>query len=159
MHDQTQYFYACIYPYRSLSRDGFRVLLIVLLCMFCVLGVLFLVSGAWPVVGLMGLELVALYIGFRVSYAQAKSRETLEVRRNQTELKRFDRKGQEIASHIFDTAWLTIEYSETKDDPQPIKLKSKTLSQDFAKELSAPERADLVIALRSALVRATSAVK
>ena len=157
MKDKTVYFSATLYPHRSLSPDGFRLLLICLLCSFFVIGVIFLVAGAWPVVGFMGLEILGLYIGFRVSYRQAKARETLLVNRDETKLVRYDKDGDEIEAFSFQTAWLSVISQDKEDDPKPLLLKGLNQSAEFAQYLSPKERLELARAFRDALKRATTA--
>ncbi len=47
-------FHAVLTPYRSLGPSGFLVLMIALGAMSFVTGIVFLVAGAWPVLGFFG---------------------------------------------------------------------------------------------------------
>ncbi|BBK40301.1 membrane protein [Allostella vacuolata] len=60
-------------PHRSLSPAGFTLLMAVLGGFGFVTGVLFLAIGAWPVFGFLGLDVLGVYVAFRVSYARARS--------------------------------------------------------------------------------------
>jgi uncharacterized membrane protein len=44
-------------------------------------GVLFLAAGAWPVLGFFGLDVLLVYIAFRLNYRSGRLYETLNSRR------------------------------------------------------------------------------
>ena len=50
---------------------------------FCVAQIVFalpfLIMGAWPVAGFMGLDALALYVAFRISFRDARAYETLDL--------------------------------------------------------------------------------
>jgi uncharacterized membrane protein len=66
-------------PHRSLTPRAFYLLI----ASFCVaqgiFAIPFFVMGAWPVAGFMGLDTLALYIAFVVSFRDARAYETLNV--------------------------------------------------------------------------------
>jgi uncharacterized membrane protein len=68
-----------IVPHRSLSRQGFIVLIAILVSVNLALGTLFVILGAPPIPVFLGLDLLAVIIAFRVSYAQANRRERVQV--------------------------------------------------------------------------------
>jgi uncharacterized membrane protein len=77
-------FTAELKPYRSLGRQGFR-LLMALSFVFCFFNVIFfLVTGALPVAMFFGLDFALLYGAFYLNYRSAKARE--EVTMSRTEL-------------------------------------------------------------------------
>ncbi|MGA8170472.1 MAG: DUF2244 domain-containing protein [Methylocystis sp.] len=66
-------------PYRSLSHRDFTRLLIAFFCINLALSAPFFIIGAWPVAGFMGLDVLALYVAFKISFRSAKAYETVEV--------------------------------------------------------------------------------
>lgn len=66
-------------PHRSMTPRAFYVFI----AAFCVAQGLFalpfLVMGAWPVAGFMGLDALALWIAFRISFRDARAYETLDL--------------------------------------------------------------------------------
>src|ERR1019366_8498341 len=48
-------------------------------CLNLVLSAPFFIMGAWPVVGFMGLDVLALYIAFKINFRSADAYETVEV--------------------------------------------------------------------------------
>jgi uncharacterized membrane protein len=66
-------------PYRSMTPENFCAFIVAFSLCNVVLSVPFFVIGAWPVAGFMGLDALALYIAFRVSFRSARNYETLEL--------------------------------------------------------------------------------
>ncbi len=60
-------------PHRSLPPAGFALLMLAVGGVGFVTGVLFLAIGAWPVFGFLGLDVLGVYVAFRISYARARS--------------------------------------------------------------------------------------
>ena len=68
-----------VLPYRSLSRKGFRNLMLVVATIFFTIGVFFWYIGAWPVFGFLGLDVVLLYYAFRMNYKSGEVFENLRL--------------------------------------------------------------------------------
>ena len=63
-----QDFQLVLRPNVSLSRDGFIILMVVFAAICLVAGGFFLAIGAWPVFGFFGLDILFLYLAFRINY-------------------------------------------------------------------------------------------
>ena len=96
MNDEVL-FNAVLSPNRSLAKNGFLVVLglTTLLCM--VGGALFLLMGAWPVTGFLGLDLALLYVALRLSYRSGFLTETVQLRRASLTVSRFFPNGREAS--------------------------------------------------------------
>ena len=68
-------FDAVLEPHRSLSPEGFRLLMVCVALGGLGIGTFFLLAGAWPVFGFCGLEVLLFYGLFRLNYRQARLRE------------------------------------------------------------------------------------
>ena len=68
-----------IVPHRSLPKRGFFILIGLLVGVNLALGTMFVILGAPPIPVFLGLDLLAVVIAFRVSYAQANRRERVQV--------------------------------------------------------------------------------
>lgn len=68
-------FQAVLRPHRSLGRNGFVVLMVGVGCASVLMTLPFFLSGAYPIVGFMGLDVLGVYLAFRRSYAAARARE------------------------------------------------------------------------------------
>ena len=82
------FFQALLTPHRSLGRTGFLILMGALMFGWAVTGAIFLARGAWPVFGFFGLDVVAVYIAFRVNYRAARAREEISVSRTSLDIRK-----------------------------------------------------------------------
>jgi uncharacterized membrane protein len=72
-------FRAVLHPHRSLSRSGFLILLGFIGVLSLATSIAFLVIGAWPVLGFYGIDILALYIAFKLNYRAGKAYELVEL--------------------------------------------------------------------------------
>jgi uncharacterized membrane protein len=82
-------------PHRSLPRQGFAVLMAVLVAFNFVAGIVFLAVGAWPVIGFLGLDVLLVWAAFRLSYARARQAERLAFYSDRLAIWRRDPWGRE----------------------------------------------------------------
>jgi uncharacterized membrane protein len=87
-------FSAVLTPHRSLSARGFRWLMLIVAGASCLTGTVFLVSGAWPVFGFCGLDVLLIYVAFKVSYARAKAYEQVTVTASELTLRKVNHRGR-----------------------------------------------------------------
>jgi uncharacterized membrane protein len=66
-----------IWPYRSLSKHGFAIVMAVLASLAFCIGLGFFLLGAWPVIGFLGLELLVVWGAFKLNYRAARQRQKL----------------------------------------------------------------------------------
>ncbi|HWA19528.1 MAG TPA: DUF2244 domain-containing protein [Devosia sp.] len=88
-------FAATLTPHRSLGPRGKRVVIVLVALLALVPGLLFYAVGAWPVVGFMGLDIVAIWLALTISMRQGKASEVVTLWPDALELKRIDPKGRE----------------------------------------------------------------
>jgi uncharacterized membrane protein len=100
----TPFFQALLTPHRSLGRRGFAILMGVLLFGWLVTGVIFLSRGAWPVFGFFGLDVLLVYVCFRLNYRAARAREEVSVSRTSIDIKKTAPSGRWQAHH-FNPFW------------------------------------------------------
>ncbi|MEO8758554.1 MAG: DUF2244 domain-containing protein [Devosia sp.] len=86
-------FAATLTPHRSLSPAGKRVVIGLVAALALVPGIVFYVAGAWPVVGFMGFDVVAIAVALTVSMRGGKAYEIITLWPTSLELKRVDPKG------------------------------------------------------------------
>ena len=78
-------FSAILTPHRSLGTRGFVIVMALFTSLSLIPGVLFVMLGAWPVAGFLGLDIVLVYLAFRANYRSAAAYE--EITLTLTELK------------------------------------------------------------------------
>lgn len=98
------FFKALLTPHRSLGRTGFMILMGALLFGWTVTGIFFLAHGAWPVFGFFGLDVLAVYIAFRLNYRAARAREEVSVSRIALDIRKTAPSGR-TEDHHFNPFW------------------------------------------------------
>lgn len=98
------FFEALLTPHRSLGHTGFMLIMGALLFSWAVTGAIFLSYGAWPVFGFFGLDVIGLYIAFRLNYRAARAREEVSVSRTSLDIRKVAPSGKAEAHH-FNPFW------------------------------------------------------
>ncbi|MGB3502061.1 MAG: DUF2244 domain-containing protein [Mesorhizobium sp.] len=104
------FFRALLTPHRSLGRTGFTVLMGTLMVGWAVTGIIFLSQGAWPVFGFFGLDVLALYVAFRLNYRAARAHEVVEVSRTDVGIRQVAPSGR-AREHHFNPFWARFNVS------------------------------------------------
>jgi uncharacterized membrane protein len=144
-------FSAVIRPHRSLSPQGFKIVM-GLVCLVSVVASLpFMLMGFWPVAGFFGLDFLGLYIAFRISYRQAEAFELLELTPIRLLFRKVGPRG-EVQDWQFNPLWTRLD-REVDDEygMQRLSLTSRNEHVVIARDLSPPERETLAEALSRAL--------
>src|ERR1044072_2735832 len=88
------FFRALLTPHRSLGRTGFAILMGALLFGWMATGAIFLAHGAWPVFGFFGLDVLLVYVAFKVNYRAARAREDVSVPRSSLDIRKVAPSGR-----------------------------------------------------------------
>lgn len=75
-------FDAVLTPYRSLGTAGFATLMGLFAAVSLMVGLIFQLVGAWPVVGFFGLDIVLLAAAFLINYRSARAFEQVILSRD-----------------------------------------------------------------------------
>ena len=70
-------------PYRSLNHFGFWILMGAIILVSFLVGGFFYFLGAWPVFGFFGLDVLLIFIAFKISYRTANCTETITLTEDQ----------------------------------------------------------------------------
>src|SRR5262245_59744521 len=84
---------AVLRPHRSLILTAFKAMLIGVIVINGVVAAVFLAQGAFPVSGFLGLDVLALWIAFRVNYRAARAEERVRLAADKLHLERRDANG------------------------------------------------------------------
>lgn len=146
-------FEALITPHRSLEPRGFLLVMAALaLCSFAA-GLGFFLLGAWPVVGFLGLDVLLVWLAFRINYRRARQYERLSLTRDALTVERVTFYGERRA-WTFQPAWLRVELEEPLEPDSPLYLASHGRRFAIAAFLSVEEKAGLAAALTAGLRQA-----
>jgi len=101
-------FSAVITPHRSLGRVGFLVLMAVFGAVSFVTGMLFMVTGAWPVFGFFGLDVLLLYWAFRLNYRHARAYEEVAVTCSRLTVRKVSHRGR-VREWVLNPLWVKLD--------------------------------------------------
>src|SRR5256885_2716266 len=142
-------FSALLTPHRSLSSAGFFIVMGLIAGISFVGGVVFLIAGAWPVIGFLGLDVALVYWAFRANYLAAAAYEEVTVTPSELRVKKVSARGK-VAEWSLNPVWVRLE-RETHEEYGLLRLSlvlrgknlvvgsflGPTEKQSFAKALSA----------------------
>ncbi|MBL8702406.1 MAG: DUF2244 domain-containing protein [Alphaproteobacteria bacterium] len=137
-------------PHRSLPRAGFLALMAALIAFNFVAGVIFLIAGAWPVVGFLGLDVLLVWIAFKLSYARARQSERLVFYRDRLTIRHRDHWGHERRVEL-QPYWLQVRVQRRNGEAQRLVLASHGKGHVIGSFLAADERERLAVHLREVL--------
>ena len=150
------YMDAHLRPNRSLSSHGFRIVMLSMAAMSFFAGLGFLAIGAWPVVGFFGLDVVLVYLAFKVNFKSGeRERETIRVTAREVAISRTCYRGHVGWWHV-SPAFARVQVEQLNEYEATIRLTAGGTSVPLATCLSSPERLAFAQALNSALDQARS---
>ncbi len=149
-------FDAVLTPHRSLGPRGFLVLMISVCVVSFGAGLAFFLSGAWPVIGFFGVDVVVIYLAFRVNYRRARQYERVRLSTQQLRVDKVTHHGRKRA-YIFQPFWAAVEIKQPAEPDTPLHIASHGRRLRIGSFLSAEERLEFAAALRNALIQARSA--
>ena len=143
-------FDAVLHPYASLTPRGFFLLMAFIgVISFCA-GVAFVIAGAWPVVGFFGVDMVLVYIAFKLNYHDARRYETLRLTDTTLTVERVAPSGKRERWR-FQPYWLQVEIDDNPASDSALTLRSHGRIVEIGSFLTTDEKIDLANALRAEL--------
>jgi uncharacterized membrane protein len=140
-------------PHRSLSPVGFWVIMGILAAWSFVGGIVFLLAGAWPVLGFVGLDVALVWWAFKASYGDRRAHEHLRLADGTFTVERVDKHGG-AERFAFPSYWLRVRLEDNGDERGTLVITSHGRSLTIAGFLSPRERAILAEELSAALAKA-----
>jgi len=143
---------ATLTPHRSLTRQGFLVVMGLVVVVNLVVGGLFMAIGAWPVAGFAGLDVLIIWWAFRANFADARKMERISITEHELVFDRFA-ENRPPEQQRFVRRWVRVELEEDRERELIGRLSlvsgaSRVAVGDF---LAPEERKQLATALRAAL--------
>ena len=105
---EVQIFSALLTPHRSLNRSGFLAVMLFLSVVSFVTGMVFLMMGAWPVLGFFGLDMLVVWWAFKVNFRTARASEEIVVTPSELRVRRVSHRGQ-VAEWTFNPLWVRLD--------------------------------------------------
>jgi uncharacterized membrane protein len=108
---ETVHFSTLLRPHRSLSANGFKWLIRVVILANLLVGLPMYWLGAWPVAGFCGLDVALLWWLFNRNYFDARRSETLRLTDRELVVERIGPDG-EREEHRLEAYWLRVDLGE-----------------------------------------------
>jgi uncharacterized membrane protein len=144
-------FSAIITPHRSLSGQGFLLVMALVGGLSFAGGMFFFLMGAWPVIGFLGLDVLLVYWAFRANYRAAAAFEEVTVTASELRVRRVSHRG-EVKEWSLNPLWTRLDH-ETNDEYGLLRLFLVTRGRRLpvAGFLSPKEKESFAAALTNAL--------
>jgi uncharacterized membrane protein len=143
---------AVLTPHRSLPPRGFLVLMVVLGGVSFAAGMVFVLQGAWPVMGFFGLDVALVYVAFRINYRSARRQERVRLVEDALTVERIGVRGDR-RRWSFQPYWLRIIFEEKDEDTNRLMITSHGRSLILGSFLGAGERRHFAATMQDALAR------
>jgi len=101
-------FSAIITPHRSLSSTGFLILMLCIGGISFASGMVFLLLGAWPVFGFLGLDVALVYFAFRANFRAARAYEEVRVTASELTLRKVSHRGA-VREWTLNPVWVRLD--------------------------------------------------
>jgi uncharacterized membrane protein len=149
--DQPKLFSALLTPHRSLNRTGFLVLMGFLSVVSFATGIAFLLMGAWPVLGFLGLDVLVIYWAFRVNFRRAAATEEITVTPSELRVRRVSHRGH-VVEWVLNPLWVQLDQKvHAEFGIERLYLVSRGRRVSIGNFLGADEKASFAKALLAAL--------
>lgn len=146
-----------LHPHRSLSPRGFVILMSFISAVSFVAGMAFLLMGAWPVFGFFGLDVLLIYLAFKLNFRAGRLYETIDISPSKLVLTRVHPAGR-CDTFEFNPYWARVRLLENlPGGGTALALAAQGREERFGRFLTDDERRALADALTGALLRARSA--
>jgi uncharacterized membrane protein len=143
-------FDAVLYPNRSLPPLGFAILMGTVVLVSGGIGAGFVLIGAWPVTGFLGLDVLLLYIAFRWNYRQGRCAEFIRLADEGLSVRRVEPNGR-MREWRFEPYWVRVHMDDPPRHESQLTLASHGRRLVVGAFLTAGERLEVATALRAAL--------
>jgi uncharacterized membrane protein len=101
-------FSAVITPHRSLSSTGFLIFMLCIGSLSFISGVMFLLIGAWPVPGFLGLDVLLVYWAFRANFRAARAYEEVTVTASELTVRKVNQRGG-VRQWTLNPVWVRLD--------------------------------------------------
>jgi uncharacterized membrane protein len=153
MRQPRVYLNAVLFPPQSLSRRGAAWFMAAMAVIAGVSGVAFLMAGAYPVTGFLGLELLLLWAALRYDDRRRSARTFVRVTRTHVDVRRRSADGAERTFRVSPHA-LRVIHEDPAAGASRLLISAEGQMCDIGEHLTAEEKAAFARRLRRALADA-----
>jgi uncharacterized membrane protein len=139
-----------LYPNRSLGTTGFAVLMTAIVLVSVAVGAGFMMVGAWPVTGFLGLDVLLVYLAFRWNDRQARRAEFVRLDGDGLSVRRLEPDGHSQCWR-FEPYWVRVSLEQVGRHDRRLVLRSHGRQVVIGAFLTQDERQELAHALEAAL--------
>lgn len=147
---ETIYMDAVLTPNRSLSQKGFLIAMSAIAITFFMTGLMFWSMGALPILGFMGLDVLAIWLAFRISFRRQREETRVTVTARAICLHHRDAKGKEKRAEV-PAAFARVELAEPTGPADWLRIEHGRTAWVIGRFLTPDERQAFAAALRAAL--------
>lgn len=98
---------AVLRPHRSLSAKAFKYMFVAMIAVNILVAIFFWVQGAFPVAGFLGLDVLALWIAFRLNYRSGQAAEYVRIALGRVHVAAVDKNG--LTTHwVLNPMWARV---------------------------------------------------
>ncbi len=154
MPPEPPLFCALLTPHRSLSGTGFLAVMLAIGGISFFGGIVFLMMGAWPIVGFLGLDVLLIYWAFRANYRAAAAYEEVLVTTAEIRVRRVSARGA-VVEWAANPLWVRLDRDiHPEFGVQKLALVSRGRRFGIASFLGPEEKGSFADALMAALAEA-----
>ena len=141
-----------LWPHRSLSLRGFRIVMGALTLAIFTLGLGFFLLGAWPVIGFLGAEIGLVWFVFRLNYRAGQLVEEIIISPASVTITRTNWRGRQ-RKFVLNSAWIKAELIPKKAQRRKLFLRHHSDRFEIGEFLPPTEKPSLASALNDAFTR------
>ena len=143
-------FQTVVAPHRSLPAVGFLVVMGALVGLSIAIGVGFMLVGAWPVIGFLGIDIILVYVVFRISYRSARQSEHLRLTAHGLEVVFLDGSGQARRTFI-QPYWASVHLEPLAGGHKRLLIRSHGKTLEIGAFLGSEQKVALAESLSDAI--------
>ena len=141
-----------LHPHRSLTPNGFLIMMVLISLVSFIIGMVFLLLGAWPVLVFFGLDVALIYWAFKRNYRDGRLYETIALSPEALKLTRVHPSGRR-EEFDFNPYWARVRCTTDRPDGRTsLRLAAQGREVLFGQFLTDDERCDVADALTGALI-------
>ncbi|RDE08550.1 DUF2244 domain-containing protein [Pelagibacterium lacus] len=151
---QNPLFAALLTPHRSLSPQGIRGVIVFACVMAAIPGFAFFAMGAWPIVGLLGLDIALLYWALTASLDDKHAFEEITLWPDALDIRHVTKRGREttLSFNPFFVRFAVVRDGE--DRVTALKITTREGAYEIGRFLTPDDKENFARAFRPALDRA-----